>query len=227
MPNEPRTGDTRRNPRDDRKEKLRTEYLKVQFRHFLIELFRQQEDIDLVSLSFLPISQKIKLRQFETVLLRRTPTQTASRHSASPTQDCSKLGTTMGWKWFSRICERQQQVGPDQNVHNLPSVSPGTLETSPTELRDHTSRYTTTGPLPCKVHVELRRLTDREYHRRPSIALNARTCGCRDNLQQPVAPRRQGSRGPSPSRTGVFGSPPLGAIPTLVREYLVPVTSGS
>ena len=93
VPGEPRTGDTRRNPRDDRKEKLRTEYLKVQFRHFLIELFRQQEDIDLVSLSFLPISQKIKLRQFETVLLRRTPTKTASRHSASPTQDCSKLGT--------------------------------------------------------------------------------------------------------------------------------------
>ena len=74
MPGEPRTGDTRRNPRDDRKEKLRTEYLKVQFRHFLIELFRQQEDIDLVSLSFLPISQNMKLRQFETVLLRRTPT---------------------------------------------------------------------------------------------------------------------------------------------------------
>ena len=31
---EPRTGDTRRNPRDDQKENLRTEYLKVQFRHF-------------------------------------------------------------------------------------------------------------------------------------------------------------------------------------------------
>ena len=121
MPGEPRTGDTRRNPRDDRKEKLRTEYLKVQFRHFLIELFRQQVDIDLVGLVFLSISQNIELSQFETVLLRRTPTQTASRHSASPTQDCSKLGTTMGWKWFSRICERQQQVGPDQNVHNLPS----------------------------------------------------------------------------------------------------------
>ena len=39
----------------------------------------------------------------------------------SNTQDCSKLGTTMGWKWFSRICERQHQVGPDQNGHNLPS----------------------------------------------------------------------------------------------------------
>ena len=121
MPGEPRTGDTRRNPRDDRKEKLRTEYLKVQFRHFLIELIRQQVDIDLVGLVFLSISQNIKLRQFETVPLRRTPTQTASRHSASPTQDCSKLDTTMGWKWFSRICERQHQVGPDQNVHNLPS----------------------------------------------------------------------------------------------------------
>ena len=155
MPGEPRTGDTRRNPRDDRKEKLRTEYLKVQFRHFLSELFRPQVDIDLVGLGFLPISQNIKLRQFETVLLRRTPTQTASRHSASlpvhelvlcglpmthsnfarglspqrrwasfipsNTQDCSKLGTTMGWKWLSRICERQHQVGPDQNVHNLPS----------------------------------------------------------------------------------------------------------
>ena len=175
MPGEPRTGDTWRNPRDDRKEKLRTEYLKVQFRHFLIELFRQQVNIDLVSLSFLPISQNIKLRQFETVLLRRSPTQTASRHSASPTQECSKLGTTMGWKWFSRICERQHQVGPDQDVHSLPAQSaipsPGTLETSPTELHDHTSRYTTTGPLPCKVHVELRRLTHRMYHPRPSIAL--------------------------------------------------------
>ena len=39
VPGQPRTGDTRRNPRDDRKEKLRTEYLKVQFRNFLIELF--------------------------------------------------------------------------------------------------------------------------------------------------------------------------------------------
>ena len=83
MPSEPRTGDTRRNPRDDRKEKLRTEDLKVQFRHFLIELFRQQVDIDLVGLVFLSISQNIELSQFETVLLRRTPTQTASRHSAS------------------------------------------------------------------------------------------------------------------------------------------------
>ena len=41
VPGEPRTGHTRRNPRDDQKENLRTEYLKVQFRHFLIELFRQ------------------------------------------------------------------------------------------------------------------------------------------------------------------------------------------
>ena len=41
VPGQPRTGDTRRNPRDDRKENLRTEYLKVQFRNFLIELFRQ------------------------------------------------------------------------------------------------------------------------------------------------------------------------------------------
>ena len=49
--------------------------------------------------------------------------------------------------------------------------SPGSLETSPTELHDHTSRYTTTGPLPCKV----RRLTHRMYHRRPSIALYAGT----------------------------------------------------
>ena len=40
VPGEPRTGDTRRNPRDERKENLRTEYLKVQFRNFLIELFR-------------------------------------------------------------------------------------------------------------------------------------------------------------------------------------------
>ena len=113
--------------------------------------------------------------------------------------------------------------------------SPGTLETSPTELHDHTSRCTTTGPLPCKVHVELRRLTHRVYHRRPSAKVRDgqqnmedaqvepvhHACSCRDNLQQPVAPRRQGSRGPSPSRTGVFGSPPLGAIPTLVREYLL------
>ena len=49
---------------------------------------------------------------------------------------------------------------------------------------------------------------------------------CRDNLQQPVAPRRQGSRVPSLKRAGVFGSPPLCAMPTLVREYLLD-TSGS
>ena len=105
--------------------------------------------------------------------------------------------------------------------------SPGSLETSPTELHDHTSRYTTTGPLPCKVHVELRRLTHRVYHRRPSIALYAGTCGCHDNLREPVAPRRQGPWVPSPSRTGVFGPPPLVVSPTLVREYLITVTSGS
>ena len=34
---------------------------------------------------------------------------------------CSKLGTTMGWKWFSRICEGQHQVELDPNVHNPPS----------------------------------------------------------------------------------------------------------
>ena len=42
VPGEPRTGDTRRNPRDDQKEHLRTDFLKEQFRHFLIELFRQR-----------------------------------------------------------------------------------------------------------------------------------------------------------------------------------------
>ena len=49
--------------------------------------------------------------------------------------------------------------------------------------------------------------------------------GCHDNLQQPVAPRRQGPWSPAPSHTGVFGSPPLCAQtpPTLVREYLLSV----
>ena len=46
---------------------------------------------------------------------RRTPT------TIRATQDCSKLGTTMGWKWFSRQCEGQHQVEPDPCVHNLPS----------------------------------------------------------------------------------------------------------
>ena len=35
------------------------------------------------------------------------------------------------------------------------------------------------------------------------------------------APRRWGLWAPSPSHTGVSGLPPLGAIPTLVREYLL------
>ena len=47
-----------------------------------------------------------------------------------------------------------------------------------------------------------------------------RSSSCRNNLQQQVAPRRQGPWVPSLSRNGVFGAPPLGAIPTLVREYL-------
>ena len=60
MPGEPRTGDTRRNPRDDRKENLRPEYLKVQFRHFHIELFRQcpshrdQKRRDLMLSTYMP-----------------------------------------------------------------------------------------------------------------------------------------------------------------------------
>ena len=37
------------------------------------------------------------------------------------TQDCSKLGTPVGKKWFSRICEGEHQVEPDPNVHNQPS----------------------------------------------------------------------------------------------------------
>ena len=36
----PALGGTPRNLRDDLKENLRTEYLKAQLRHFLIELFR-------------------------------------------------------------------------------------------------------------------------------------------------------------------------------------------
>ena len=47
-----------------------------------------------------------------------------------------------------------------------------------------------------------------------------RASSCRDNLQQPVAPRSQGSWVPSNSHTGVFGAPSLGALPTLVRENL-------
>ena len=35
------------------------------------------------------------------------------------------------------------------------------------------------------------------------------TSSCRDNLQKPVAPRRQGSWIPSPSNAGVFGAPPF------------------
>ena len=46
MPGEPRTGDTRRNPRDDQQEILRTDCLKEQFRHFLIELFRQYAKVN-------------------------------------------------------------------------------------------------------------------------------------------------------------------------------------
>ena len=51
-----------------------------------------------------------------------------------------------------------------------------------------------------------------------STAGTLRKCG--------VAPRRLGPWAPSPSHCGVFGAPPLGAIPTLVREYLF-VASGS
>ena len=53
-----------------------------------------------------------------------------------------------------------------------------------------------------------------------------RSSSCRNNLQQAVAPRLQGPWFPSPSRTGLLGAPPLRAIPTLVREYLLD-TSGS
>ena len=49
-----------------------------------------------MGLGFLPISQNNKLRQLMTVLLRRTPTQTASRHSASlPVHKLESLGLPM------------------------------------------------------------------------------------------------------------------------------------
>ena len=47
------------------------------------------------------------------------------------------------------------------------------------------------------------------------------TSSCRDNLQKSVAPRRKGPCVPSLSRIVFFWAPPLGAIPTLVREYLL------
>ena len=54
-------------------------------------------------------------------------------------------------------------------------------------------------------------------HGRPQHA-----CSCRDNLLQPVAPRRQGPWVPSPSHTGLFGLLPFCALtpPKLFREYL-------
>ena len=47
-----------------------------------------------------------------------------------------------------------------------------------------------------------------------------RSSSCRDNMLQPAAPRRHGSWVPSLSRMGFLGAPPLGVIPTLVREFL-------
>ena len=141
VPGEPRTGDTRRNPRDDRKEKLRTEYLKVQFRHFLIELFRQQEDIDLVSLSFLPISQELQRRPQHGTLLhpRKTVVNLVLQWVGSGSPEYVKDSN----KWDqTKMCTICHPVA--WNTGDITN-----------ELRDHTSRYTTTGPLPCKVHVEL------------------------------------------------------------------------
>ena len=43
--------------------KHRTECKKLQCRHFLVELFRQEIDIGLASCGFLPTLQQIKLRQ--------------------------------------------------------------------------------------------------------------------------------------------------------------------
>ena len=34
---------------------------------------------------------------------------------------CRARGTTMDWKWFSRICEGEHLVEPDPSVHNPPS----------------------------------------------------------------------------------------------------------
>ena len=53
-----------------------------------------------------------------------------------------------------------------------------------------------------------------------------RCSSCRNNLQQPVAPRCHSPWVPFLSRNGVFGAPSLGAISTLVRENLFD-TSGS
>ena len=55
-----------------------------------------------------------------------------------------------------------------------------------------------------------------------------RASSCRDNLWflGPLPFAHWFLWAPSPSRTGVFGAPSFGAIPTLVREYLL-VASGS
>ena len=53
------------------------------------------------------------------------------------------------------------------------------------------------------------------------------TSSCRNNLQKPVAPRRQGTWGPSPLYTGVFGAPPFLCTDATHAVSRVPLFCGS
>ena len=60
----------------------------------------------------------LELSELNAESLRQVAIMPQDANTIRATQNCSKLGTTMGWKWFSRICEGQHQVEPDTNVHN-------------------------------------------------------------------------------------------------------------
>ena len=61
-----------------------------------------------------------ELAQLNAESLRQVAIMPQDAYTIRATQNCSKLGTTMGWKWFSRICEGERQVEPDPSVHNPP-----------------------------------------------------------------------------------------------------------
>ena len=108
----------------------------------------------------------------------------------------------------SRNCSRVRTVSSvpreecvvSSHAHRAPSAHTGQAFNSMVRLTGSEMKMTN-GPMRATVHP-------------------CQSSSCRNNLQQPVAPRRQGRWVPSPSRTGVVGAPPLSAIPTLVREYL-------
>ena len=148
------------------------------------------------------------------VLLEQVIVESLSDSRARPTK--RKGQQIMMTQWRPQL-QGQEYFG---HLQDLPGkCRNGDHDTTPGKLRDRDGRSKLSSPWKkrrtlCFASVQLTTAHEegKDVGRSSPTVCPPRTCGWRDNPQQPMAPRCQGSRGPS-LRSALMQ-------PTLVREYL-------